>query len=170
VREGWVVSWSYLGRFFVLGLIVYVPATLLLIAVLIWWDAINQNQGLPQHLPNWVVVVLLAYSFVLDIALTFVTPALAFTTRRVREAWMIGWSMLRRTWPKCSLYALFPPLTVLALASLNPTHIAWIAGVLLVTSTLVGLAVKGATASFYLNKNQPLFEADRMLGATAGRS
>ena len=41
-----------------------------------------------------------ALAIVMDFALTFVTPALAYTTRSVVRAWDIGLAMIRQTWPR----------------------------------------------------------------------
>src|SRR5437773_2026602 len=51
-----------------------------------------------------------------DFALTFVTPALAYTTRSAVRAVRIGFAMIRQTWPRSALYVLCPPL---ALSLLN---------------------------------------------------
>ena len=48
----------------------------------------------------------------LDVALTFVTPALAFRTRRVGEAVSLGLRMIRSDWPSCAAYVLAPPLAL----------------------------------------------------------
>jgi hypothetical protein len=108
--------------------------------------------GTPSRLPRWTTGVFLAYWFVADVVLRFVTPALAHTTRRVRDAIAIGWSMLRSTWPRFAIYALLPPLTLTAFATYNPSSVSPFAVlVITIASTLLGLLTKGAIASFYID-------------------
>jgi len=152
--EAWRLSWSYLGRFLVLGLIVGFPITALILAVIVAEARTTAETGAvtPSQLPGWTTGVFLAYWFAMDVLLTFVTPALAFTTRRVRDAMAIGWSMLRSTWPRCAVYALLPPLTLIAFATYNPSAVSPL-GLLVISvmSTLIGLVTKGAIASFYID-------------------
>jgi hypothetical protein len=89
----------------------------------------------------------------IGIAFTFVTPALAFTTRRVRHASRIGLRMIRTEWPACGAYLLVPPLvsfaTVLFVGPWNDADL--VSRVLAVTlAPLLNLWFKGATAAFYL--------------------
>ncbi|HEX2647613.1 MAG TPA: hypothetical protein VHO95_10320 [Candidatus Dormibacteraeota bacterium] len=146
----WDLSWRFFGRYFVLGVLVGTPVFALLFGVLFWQirvGAVHSTQ------PTWLLITFVIYWFVVDVVLTFVTPALAYTTARVRQAWMIGLSMLRETWPSCAVYALLPPLTLLALGTINPAGFrAEVAVTVSVVSTLIGLATKGAIASFYLEK------------------
>lgn len=128
-------------------------------AVLIWEIRATAAVGTSHVLiPTWLVIAFIGYLFVVDIALTFVAPALAYTTPRLIEAWRIGMRMLRTTWPNCAVYALLPPLTLLALGTVNPTGFrAEVAVIVSVASTLIGLLTKGAIASFYL-ENAPASE------------
>jgi hypothetical protein len=148
--EAWQLSWRFVGRFFVLGLLVVSPPTILIGAVALW--QVRTGTAAPHLvLPVWVLIVYVAYWFVMDVLLTFVTPALAYTTRRVREAWAIGQRMLRSTWPHCAVYALLPPLTLLSLGTVNPAGLApEVAVTISIASTLIGLLTKGAIASFYI--------------------
>src|SRR6266404_7511603 len=50
------------------------------------------------QLPLSFQVSFAALAIAMDFALTFVTPALAYTTRSVILAWDIGLSMIRQTW------------------------------------------------------------------------
>jgi len=154
VREAWQLSWGYLGRYLVLGLMVGSPIYALILAVIVWEARTAAVTGAvtPSGLPGWTIGVFFAYWFVLDVVLTFVTPALAYTTRRVRDAIAIGWSLLRSTWPRSAVYALLPPLTLIAFATYNPSALSPL-GVLVISvvSTLIGLLTKGAIASFYID-------------------
>ena len=86
---------------------------------------------------------------VLDVLLTFVTPALVFTSHRVRDALSIGLRLLRRSLPGAAAYALVPPLAVV-LASLWTGLPQAVAVPLVAVTTLANLLVKGATAALYL--------------------
>ncbi|HXJ48760.1 MAG TPA: hypothetical protein VNF91_06305 [Candidatus Acidoferrum sp.] len=152
--EAWRLSRHYLGRFLVLGLIVGLPISALIFAVIVREAQTAADTGAvtPSQLPGWTTGVFLAYWFAMDVLLTFVTPALAYTTRHVREAIAIGWSMLRTTWPRCAVYALLPPLTLVAFATYNPSAVSPLGlFVISVMSTLLGLVTKGAIASFYID-------------------
>src|SRR5439155_25886579 len=63
---------------------------------------------------------LTAVAILLDFALTFVTPALAFSTRRAKEALAMGLRMIPSEWPRAALYVLVPPLAILLVAHLVP--------------------------------------------------
>ena len=96
---------------------------------------------------------MIAYGFLPDVLLTFVASALAYTTNRVRIAWSIRTKMIKETWPASAAYTFVPPITLLALATLNPIRLpASVVVLLAVISTLVGLLVKGAIAAFYLRQ------------------
>lgn len=130
----------FIGRYVVLGLLLFVVV----------WPAIVLLSVRPT---GWVIYVTLWLALI-DMALTFVTPALAFGTRSVLEAIGVGWTMLRETWPRCAWYVLAPPLAIGALArvlprsSLNPLGSAIVG----VCAYLAGLWFKGATAAFYLRR------------------
>jgi hypothetical protein len=150
--EVWRLSWGFFGRFLVLGLLVGIPGFLV-----IFWLVAQIATGAvsaPSHpfkSPIWWNPFWLGYGFLVDVLLTFVTSALAYTTNRVREAWRIGLKMIADTWPASWAYVLVPPITLLALATLNPIGFPALAMlVLAVISTVVGLLVKGAIAAYYL--------------------
>src|SRR5947199_2861264 len=83
---------------------------------------------------------------------TFVTPALAYTTRSAVRSVGIGFAMIGQTWPRSALYVLCPPLALNLLNYIFP--VGGLALQLLLTSvvTLVGLLAKGAIAAFYLRE------------------
>lgn len=81
--EVWHQSWGFFHRYLILGLTVGAPYLL----VIVWLIVPAGSAAYAHHgLPSWWVPFWLAYAFLLDIVLTFVMPALAFATRRVREA------------------------------------------------------------------------------------
>jgi hypothetical protein len=92
-----------------------------------------------------------------DLALTFVVPALTFTTRKVSDAARIGFAMIRDDWPRSGWYALTPPLALLLLvrAPLLSREIgSAVRWVLPVVATLLALAFKGAIARHYLRLDE----------------
>lgn len=105
-----------------------------------------------QGAPIVDVGVTLVLVFILDVALTFVTPALTFTTSSARNALSIGLAMLRTHWPKAAPYALTPALVVIFGAQTLFAPVVGQGGALVATalSGLLALAIKGATVAFYL--------------------
>jgi hypothetical protein len=152
--EAWTLTWGFFGRYMRLGLVVGIPAF-----AGFAWLAVYLANGAPRTetgqviLPAWWIPFWLIYGFVLDVLLTFVTPALAYTTKRVRKGLNIGISLIARTWPQSAAYVLVPPLTLLALTALNPRGLpALVSDLLAIVSILVGLLVKGSIAAFYLRQ------------------
>src|SRR5881396_363316 len=144
---------AFVGRFFVLGVFFGV-------IVLTFFFALAGVLGIDiAHLPDTGAqfplsfqVSFAALAIAIDFALTFVTPALAYTTRSVIRAWDIGLSMIRQTWPRSALYVLCPPLALNLLNYVFP-----VGGIVLQSATasfftLVGLLAKGAIAAFYLRE------------------
>ena len=150
--EVWHQSWGFFHRYLILGLTVGAPYLL----VIVWLIVPAGSAAYAHHgLPSWWVPFWLAYAFLLDIVLTFVMPALAFATRRVREAWKIGIAMIGSTWPKSAPYTIAPPITLLALATLNPTRLPGFVAILFaVVFELIGLVLKGAIAAFFIRHSR----------------
>jgi hypothetical protein len=98
------------------------------------------------------IVFAIVMSFVLDVALTFVTPALTFTTLSARRALSIGVDMLRAHWPAAAPYALTPALVVIFGTQMVVQPLAGPAGAVVASAAagLFALALKGATVAFYL--------------------
>jgi hypothetical protein len=88
----------------------------------------------------------------LDLALTFVTSALTFSTRSARDALRIGLAMIRQTWPRSGLYVLCPPLALNMVNSIYPKHIPAVSVATTAGLALLALLAKGATAAFYLRE------------------
>lgn len=133
---------AYAGRFFRLGCFVMLPCFALVLVMLV------THANLTVFTTSGAVVGVL-----LDVLLTFVTPALTFTTASAREAIKIGVRMIRETWPACALYVVVPPLA-LQVVSARYTHEAIARAVLLTAATLIALAFKGGTARFYLRRHE----------------
>jgi hypothetical protein len=150
---------GFCGRFAALALLTGLPLFVLL--YLIGFVFGTDPDGTLWLLPlaNWAVLL------ALDARLTFVTPALAYTTRSVREAMDIGSTMIRATWPRSALYVLCPALAVKLRLALSPIGISWIGIAALVALVPLELVAKGAIAAFYLRERGGSANA-----ATAGPS
>lgn len=123
--------------------------------------ALSPTVGLTTSDDSTAFLVALSVFFVVvDVALTFVVPALTFTTRDVRNAFLIGFAMIRDDWPRSAWYAVAPPLALLLFvrAPLLSEEIGSVLRFLFVVfATLLALAFKGAIARHYLR----LVEAER---------
>lgn len=152
-RELWRMTWAFFWRFVRLGLltaIVWSP-----VLFLAFRNIANdpENAETAFSTPTvWIPFAIL--TVVTDFALTFVTPALAFSTRRVPEAVRLGFRMLRDHWPRTAWYALVPPLAVVIMFRVaEPTALSlWGRVAVSAGSTLLNLWFKGATAAFYLRR------------------
>jgi hypothetical protein len=141
--EIWRATRRFANPFFRLALIAtpFLLAAIFLVAFL-----------RPDPVPTVVVFVLLV--FVLDVFGTFVTPALTYTTSSAREAISIGWTMLRENWREAMPYALTPALVLVLglrfvlVPVVGPANSALSTAV----AALIALALKGATAKFYLQR------------------
>ncbi len=142
---------AFFGRFMRLGLLavlVWVP----LFIVAIQNADPERAEGIFTTPAMWIASAVLGVAF--DFTLTFVTPALAFTTRRVRHALRLGVGMLREHWPRTGWYAVVPPLAVLLMLRIaEPASLGIIPRLLIAAgSALLNLLFKGATAAFYLRR------------------
>lgn len=139
----WKAGWGYAGRFVALGLVTIVPVMVVLAPVA--WG------GGPQS--TAVLVSRVTVAIILDVALTFVTPALAYSTDSAWHAIRIGLWTLRESWPLDATYVLVPPLL---LAALSQTTTDSATGLVLSAAwALTGLLAKGAIARFYLRHHTP---------------
>jgi len=142
----WRVSWSYFWRFVRLGLITAVLAIPVVVCL------VAARHSTSRTSIGWGV-----WSFALDVAYTFVTPALAFSTDSAWSAFRIGARTLRRLWPRDWVYALIPPMafTILTRAiphAFGPRLATAAAGA--VAQVLTALFA-GATAMLYLREIDP---------------
>ncbi len=130
---------AFFGPFFVLdllvGLILIVPFGALL-----------------RIRPTGTVFYVAVLTVLMDVLLTFVTPALAYSTDRATEALKTGWRLLRGDWPGCAWYALTPPLAVtLVNRTLPRSSLALVPAAIIGTvAWMLNLWFKGATAAYYL--------------------
>jgi hypothetical protein len=154
LRDVWWITWSMAGRFLALGLLVGIP----FFALLSLTFALARRSAAPAPVFTGLRLLLFALPLLaVDLALTFVTPALSFTTTRVRNAFRIGLRMIPQAWPAAAFYVLFPPLAI-QLVGYVPGFVGirswWLSYLLAVPILLASLAAKGATAAFYLRRAQ----------------
>ena len=141
----------YWGRFFVLGLLGGLVFAVLMVPALP--AMVHAAPDAPGEAPDYgpgLVVYLAAISLIVDFALTFVSPAIVYTTKSAHDALTIGLTLLKRSWPASVPYVLLPPLAVLLLTRVSDGPLGWIGAVVYVAASLVNLLAKGATASYYL--------------------
>jgi hypothetical protein len=157
IRPGelWRLTWAFVGRFARLGLLRLV-AFLPVLAIAYW----------NLSLLTFSIAILAAP---IDMALTFVTPALSYTTSSVTTALRAGLHMVRSEWPASALYVLAPPLAILIATRTLPASTVGIPGRigLAVATTLLYLAFKGATAAFYLRRHQVDENGAAFVGSTS---
>jgi len=140
----WRASWGYVARYLRLG----VFALLILVLFDLPWLATSH----PAATGGTAYVVSGAIGLLFfDFIGTFMTPALAYTTRSARKAIRIGLSVLRRTLPSSAPYVFIPPLALVLGTRLIPIDNNLAAIVIVgIFATLLNLLLKGATAAFYL--------------------
>ena len=141
--EFWPLTSAFRGRFFVLGVL----AALAMVPSLFLSLAIGGNAG---------GVVFIAWMFAVDAALTFVTPALAFSTRKAFQAIRIGFRLARQAWPASALYLFIPPLALRIAAASFASQRSEVVFALVADTLAVLLLLwfRGATARFYLRFNE----------------
>jgi len=136
----------YIGRFFAVGL----PFGIVFSGFCFAAFRVHRPVGGPM--PGWFHVGAGLFLLGIDFALTFVTPALAYTTRSALRGMGIGFAMIRQTWPRSALYVLCPPLALNLLHLIYPvgnSAVQWAISSLLL---FVSLLAKGAIAAFYLRE------------------
>jgi len=143
----WRMAWLYFWQFFRLGLLV-----MLITSPLVLPFALNV-----RHDQTRLSLVFLVWSLALDIALTFVTPALVFSTHSAWQAMKIGVRTLDRLWPRDMLYALVPPLAVTIVARATPglfgsRAVTALAGAV---AQLLTVLFAGATTLLYIREIDP---------------
>jgi len=140
-KEVWRMTWSFLGRYFVLTLL-FIPVIALIVALNIG------DAGRIKFLSYLVI-------FVVEVVATFIAPALAFSTRRIRIAIPAGIRMLKESWPSSAWYALAPPLTVFFIGfDLVRRNIGIVPAAIssAIVVPLFHLWLRSATALFYLRR------------------
>lgn len=153
-NEQWRFTWAFVGRYFRLDLLVTmvsIPASTLIVL----WGA-NQGGRVGFRLAGAVVPLTIGFM------LTFVKPALAYSTKRVRTALREGVGMIGAHWPASAWYVLVPPLAIGLFARLAPLRLVpsvlgtdtWGRLVLVAIGALLTLWFNGATDAFYLRVHE----------------
>lgn len=145
--ELWTLTRAFALRYFLLGLIVITPINIVFAeAGRRLFSAAPISESTVRAITNLAFFL----NVPIVVLLTFVTPALAYTTHRIRMALGIGWRMVLDEWPRSAGYALVPPLAILISLQMLPGSalgtVGWLVWVLL------NLWFKGATAAFYLRQ------------------
>jgi hypothetical protein len=99
------------GRFFVLALAVgSVGAVLAVPAIVGLVRSLDLTSDEPAFadVPTWVLVYFAVLTLLAYVLLTFVTPALVYSSKRLRDAVPIGLRLLRVSWPRTAAYVLVP--------------------------------------------------------------
>jgi hypothetical protein len=161
----WRFVRAFMGRFIVLGLLVFA----VLLPILVVAFAISPRVH-SAPLSPWALWLLVAASVLLDFALTFVTPALAYSTRSVGVALRSGLAMVGREWPRSAPYVLVPPLAIqIVYRALPRNQFHGPIGVAVaVAGGVVGFAFKGAIARYYLRHNPTGDDGAAFFGAATG--
>ena len=157
---------SFFMRFFVLNVLVSIAS------LPAFWVALAITGGFPvTHHRAAFVIMVSTWAFVLDVALTFVTPVLAFSTTSAVEALQEGVRLLARQWRHAIWYALVPPLALVLVARSLPREVSgfWIPVALGVTGGMLGLWFKGATAAYYLRRVPDVGPVGSALGVPSRR-
>lgn len=131
-RELIPVTLRFILRYFLLFALLLIPVAAL--AALLWFFVRLRADSIqsPAGRVSLIVVIVL-----LQIAGTFIIPALAYSTSKVRKAIPIGLRMLASGWPENWRYVLVPAAFVGAITGLS-----W-----LMPSGLIGWAIVGAVGS-----------------------
>lgn len=136
------LTWSFIARYAWLYSLALIPLFVLVFVAIHWrsWDATS---------PAWRIGML-AYFLVLAIVVTFMNPALAFSTRRVTKAVPIGVRMVVQGWPRNWKYVVVPGVVAAALGGVY-----WLVPSpgrpeLAIFITLIPLVFAGAIARYYL--------------------
>jgi hypothetical protein len=151
------VIWRYFRRFFRLGVIVlfFAAVPLLLIAALAVHGK-SYTGSVAKALPLWYWFAAALVSVTVDVALTFVSPALVYSTDRAMEALSYGFRFISETWPSTVFYVLTPGITIVAIGIALPSSTVGVGGKVAIAgvAAVIGFAFKGAIAARYLRGHQ----------------
>jgi hypothetical protein len=149
-RRIWTRSWRYFIRFLPIA-VASIAAWVLLLGLVVLPLVLRSATDFGS-IRLRVEITVTIWSFVVDFVLTFVMPALVFTTANPFKAFAIGMRYLRRAWRAVRWHALVPPMAIIVVGQMirgGHTGIAY--GV---TITLLGamlnLLFKGAQLRAYL--------------------
>jgi hypothetical protein len=148
--EIWPMTLAFIPRFLALSLVTGVS--------LVGATFVLRGLGIPLSFASHAAAhrslgVLIGACLLADVALTFVTPALALSVHSWREALRRGLRMLWETWPASALYALSPGITIFALSASAPAKSAdgtFDIALVAAAGAILALWFKGAIVAFYV--------------------
>jgi hypothetical protein len=141
-----------------------IPILLPLIIWVVVEDA-HRHRHAATTTPTALRLVLIGLTLLLDFALTFVVPTLAFSTTSAARALRSGIRLIHETWPRCAWYALAPGLTLSFGSLLVSSHTlgGWARPILIVFGAMAAFLFRGAVVPFYLRLN-PAVGRDGSIG------
>ena len=136
------MTWTFIARYVRLYFLALIPLFVLVFTAIRWHTFSFESL-------SWRISVT-AYIVVLDVAGTFISPTLAYSTRKVVKAVPLGLQMLVRGWPGDWKYAVVPGVAVAALGGAY-----WLLPspgrpVLEILIALISLMFAGAIARYFL--------------------
>src|SRR5436190_313460 len=140
---------AFMGRFFTVGLLTFGVGMIVLMVAFAHTMSPSQDTPTP---PAWLMVSFVVLFVTLDFLLTFVTAALAYTTRSAVRGLAMGVAMIHQTWPRSALYVLCPPLALNLLHVIHPVSGRTVGLAISSVLVLISLLAKGAIAAFYLRE------------------
>jgi hypothetical protein len=143
-RELIPVTLRFILRYFLLFALLLIPAATL--AALLWFFVRLRADSFQSPAGRVSLVVLIV---VLQIAATFIIPALAYSTSKVRKAIPIGLRMLGSGWPENWRYVMVPAAFTGAITGLSWLMPSGLIGWAIVAA-VGSLAFIGAIARYYL--------------------
>jgi hypothetical protein len=152
LAEIWPMTLRFIPRFLLLGLVTggsFLTVLFVLRGVGIVRISASRAAGHAAHRPLGLVII--GACLVADVALTFVTPALALSFRSWRQALRRGFRALQETWPSSAFYVLTPGITLFAVSALAPKSADGAVATALAAASGAVLALwfKGAVVAFY---------------------
>jgi hypothetical protein len=154
--EIWSMTLAFVPRFLLLSLVTGVSLVALAFVLLGVGVPLTFVSRAAAHPARRSLGVLLGLCLLADVALTFVTPALALSVHSWRKALRRGLRMLGETWPASALYALTPGIAIFALSASAPPkssdgtfEIALVAA----AGAVLALWFKGAIVAFYVRRH-----------------
>ena len=161
MTPGEALRWSlrYFGRFFrlfLLGFMAMVPIMAVPMFVVISRTDQALHPGGDARLRLALFLYFAAVALVVDFALTFVTPALVYSTDSAIDAVRIGFRLLRATWPHAAPYVVLPPLAVAFLMRGPAGAIGLLGDAIIVLSALLTLLARGTICAYYLRIMTPV--------------
>src|SRR5439155_1122757 len=153
--EIWSMTLAFIPRFLLLCLVTGVSLVAAAFVLRALGVPLTFASRAATHPARRSLGVLVGLCLLADVALTFVTPALALSVHSWREALRRGLRMLGETWPASALYALTPGIAIFALSASAPKSSDGTFDIALMAAAGAVLALwfKGATVAFYVRRH-----------------